>query len=249
MSDVRVIPSRAFAARVIPDVAGTETAAALAERQQRARTTGWGALCVADPLAGVCTERGLVRGHQYQIAGDASLSLMYALVARATAEGSWLAMVNVSRAGLAAAKENGVAMHRVLGVSIPSHASSAVWASTVGALVDGVDLVVVSDVRCSANDARRLAARVRAAGSVLLVLGDCGACVPDGKFGASTVRWNFDAHAHSRVVRIRHATRRVHAVRECSVLLPGPSGCIESMSESLHGHGVSVCDANSEWAQ
>lgn len=217
-------------ARVMPHIAGVETAASLAQRQQHARSTRWSAVPLADQLSSLLPERGLVRGHQYQITGDASLSLMYALAARATDTGSWLAMVNMPRAGMTAAREHGIAMHRVLNVSTPANASSAVWSAVVGALVDGVDLVAVSQVRCSPHDARRLAARVRASGAVLLMVGPHGACVPDGRFSVSTTRWNFDAHLRSREARIIYVGRRSPTPRHCDVLLPGSSGRIESVS-------------------
>lgn len=210
---------------MLPRVAGTETAATLAERLAVRAASGTGVVCVHDLLEPLFPARGLERGHVYGIRGGASMSLLYALVAGATREGSWFAMVDMPRAGLVAAEQHGVAMHRLLSVSVGAGAS---WAVTVGALVDGIDVVAVSSPRCASAEARRIAARARVAGTVVFVVGPPGTFEVDATMSVTTVDWEFDAHAMSREVTVECTGRRIPAGRSVRVRLPGRSGHVEA---------------------
>lgn len=221
----RASGSAGVAPRVLPRISGTETASALAERLAVRAASGAGAVRVHDVLEPLFPTRGLERGHIYGIRGGASVSLLYALVSGATQEGAWFAMVDMPRAGLVAAEQHGIAMHRVLSVSVDAGGS---WPSTVGALVDGVDLVAVSSPRCAPAEARRIAARARAAGTVLLVVGSPGAFEIDATMSVATCGWDFDAHAVSREVIVECSGRRVPVARTVRVRLPGRSGHIEA---------------------
>ena len=73
--------------------------------------------------------------------------------------------------GLVAASELGVSFERLVVVADPGR-ERAGWASVVAALVDGFDVVLVAaDCRLRAPDARRLVARVRERGAVLVAVG------------------------------------------------------------------------------
>lgn len=109
------------------------------------------------------------------VTGATSLAL--ALAAGASRAGSWVAVVGLGSLGLVAAAELGVALERVVLVADPGRERTG-WASVVAALVDGFDVVLVPASgrgpgagRLRAGDARRLAARVRERGSVLVAVG------------------------------------------------------------------------------
>jgi hypothetical protein len=119
-------------------------------------------------LAALVPEGGLVRGSVTHVDGPAATSLALALVAGASVAGSWVAVVGCPDLGLAAAAEAGVALERLALVAEPPLDS---WASVVAALVGGVDVVVVGPThRVRAADARRLAARARERGTILIQL-------------------------------------------------------------------------------
>jgi len=207
--------------RALPHVVGTETAAALAARMAVNAASGNATVPVHALLADLFPSRGLERGHIYGIRGGASVSLLYALAAGATREGAWLAMVDMPRAGLVAAEQHGIAMHRLLCVSVDD---GAAWGAVVGALVDGLDLVAVASPRCSPAEARRIAARARAAGTVVIVVGAPGGFEVDATLAVGTHGWEFDAHAVSRDVTVSCSGRRIHPGRSVRALLPGPDG-------------------------
>ncbi len=199
-------------------IAGVETGAQFAERASAQVATGCGPISVVSPLAPLLPAAGLERGYVYGCTGDAATSLLFALVASATSTGSWLAMVNMARAGLMSAHEHGVALHRTLCVSAEN--TSTTMSQVLGALVDGLDVVAVSSPVCSVSDARRVVARAKAQGAVLFVLGDPGGFSIDASFSARTEQWQFDTHAHSRTVNVSASGRRVYAHRSCSIQLP-----------------------------
>ena len=119
--------------------------------------------------------RGLRRGSVVAVEGSSSLAL--ALAASASAEGSWCAAVGRPALGLVAAAELGIALDRFPLVRVPDPSAGAGpggWAWVVATLLDAVDLVIawppgrgLAAVRPA--DARRLAARARERGSVLVV--------------------------------------------------------------------------------
>jgi hypothetical protein len=122
------------------------------------------ALPVLDGLAGLLPWGGLRRGSTVVVRG--STTLLFALLAAATAEGSWAAVVGMPDLGLVAAAELGVVVHRLALVPAPG----AELVSVTAALLDGVDLVAVAKQPRPA-EARRLSARARHRGSVLIPVG------------------------------------------------------------------------------
>jgi len=124
-------------------------------------------LPVLPALEGLLPEPGLRRGATVSVGGGpGATSLALALGAAASAAGSWAAAVGLPSLGLVAAGELGVALERLLLVDPPADR----WATVVAALVDAVDLVHVAlPPRVRAGDARRLAARARERGAVLVV--------------------------------------------------------------------------------
>ena len=108
---------------------------------------------------------GLRRGTTVAVRG--STSLLFALLAPPTGTGSWAALVGMPDLGLRAASELGVAVERLALVRHPGANLPAV----VAALLDGMDLVVVDPARLTDAHLRRLSARARHRGAVLISTG------------------------------------------------------------------------------
>jgi hypothetical protein len=97
-----------------------------------------------------------------------STSLLFALLAEASAAGSWSAAVGLPSLGMLAAAEAGVAVDRFALVPYPGPD----WPGVMAALIDGVDIVVVATpAGVPAQVASRLAARARQRGAVLVPVG------------------------------------------------------------------------------
>jgi len=116
-------------------------------------------------IAGLFPRGGLRRGGTVAVRG--STSLLFALLAHATETGSWAALVGMPDLGLKAAAELGVAVERLALVRHPGAALAAV----VAALLDGMDLVAVNPARLTDSQLRRLSARARHRGAVLVSAG------------------------------------------------------------------------------
>ncbi|WP_186763469.1 hypothetical protein [Lentzea tibetensis] len=129
------------------------------------QTTGR-VLPVRGELADLLPWGGLRRGSTVSVGG--STSLLLALLAGATADGCWAAVVGLPHLGVLAAAELGVAVPRLALVPRPGGEPGAV----IAALLDGIDLVAVEVTRSvSPSLARRLSARARQRKAVLLAFG------------------------------------------------------------------------------
>ncbi len=123
-------------------------------------------LPVRADLGALLPGEGWRRGSVVEIA---SPSLLFVSLADALAQGSWAALVGVPGLGLAAAVDHGVAFERLAVVVAPPPDLAA---TVVAALVDALDVVVVgAGVISRMADARRLSARARERGAVLVVVG------------------------------------------------------------------------------
>ncbi|HEX6425634.1 MAG TPA: hypothetical protein VFZ79_19250 [Acidimicrobiales bacterium] len=123
------------------------------------------------PAGGLRRGTTVVVGARPGVAGATSLAL--ALTAGASQAGSWVAAVGLGSLGLAAAAELGVSLERLVMVADPARDRDG-WASVVAALVDGFDVVLVATgpgTGLRVGDARRLVARVRERGAVLVAVG------------------------------------------------------------------------------
>jgi hypothetical protein len=122
-------------------------------------------------LAPLFPEGGLRRGSTIAVGGAGTSSgattLALGLVARASRQGSWCAAVGMPSLGLVAAGELGVSLDRLALVPEPGPQ----WPTVVAALLDAVELVLMAPPdRVRPADARRLGARVRERGAVLVVM-------------------------------------------------------------------------------
>jgi hypothetical protein len=83
--------------------------------------------------------------------------------------------------------------------------------------VDGLDVVVVHAPQCSLHDARRIEARLKAHGSVLIIVGDPGVFSPAVVLLSHTTHWDFSTHASRREVDVVATGRRVHGQHQCTL--------------------------------
>jgi hypothetical protein len=178
---------------------------------------------VLEPLA-LLLPGGLRRGSIVAVQG--SLALLLALLAAATAQGAWAAVVGVGDLGVLAAAEAGVVVQRLALVPRPGPDPAPVAA----ALLDGVGLVALAGTgRMPPGIRRSLAARARQRGSVLLPLGRWpGAeveldCRVEAWYGAEAGYGRLRA----REVVVRAVGRGAAArPRTARLLLPGPDGVV-----------------------
>jgi hypothetical protein len=209
-------------------------------------------LPVLPALEALLPDGGLRRGVTVQVAGGAgATALALALVAGPTQAGSWAACVGVPEVGWAAAGELGVALERIVvvrpGAPGPSGSGasgsegggsgSGGWATVLAALVDAFDVVVCGPEQApSATEVRRLTARARERGAVVVAVG--------GPAGLHARRAWPGADVHLRVVAAdwsgpgqgwghlaaRRATveaegrRGLDRPRRAELWLPGPDG-------------------------
>ena len=123
-----------------------------------------------DPLRDLFPDGVLRRGWTIAVGGEVATSLALAVAAGPSASGSWTAVVGDPGLGLAAAAEAGVVLERLLMVEAPGSRGAV---EATAALVGAVDVLLVgSEVRFGAADHRRLAARLRERGSVLIRLAE-----------------------------------------------------------------------------
>lgn len=130
------------------------------------RFPGVEALPAPAGLASLLPGGGLRRGSTVVVEG--ATSVLLALLAEASRQGAWAAVVGLPELGLLAASQTGVVLGRLALVPEPAGAA----ADVVAAMVDGMDLVVLGR-RLALTDAdrRRLSARVRERRGVLLSVG------------------------------------------------------------------------------
>ena len=179
------------------------------------------ALPVRGELAGLLPWGGLRRGSTVSVRG--STSLLLSLMAAATAEGCWAAVVGLPGCGALAAAELGVAVHRLALVPRPGRDQGEVE-KTVAALLDGFDLVALATPVTPATS-RKLSARARHRKAVLLPFAVSwpGA---DVELTATSGRWSGLEAGHgllaARTVSVEATGRGAAArPRRTSLVLPG----------------------------
>ncbi|MCY3662761.1 MAG: hypothetical protein OXH28_08035 [bacterium] len=204
-------------------------------------------LPVLDPLRDLFGDGALQRGWVIAAGGEGATSLALAVAAGPSAAGSWTAVVGDPGLGLAAAAEAGVVLERLLMVDAPGSRGAV---EAVAALVGAVDVVLLGpEVRLGAADHRRLAARLRERGSVLIRLAESRGHGSDLWAGEarSSNGWAGDPHGADVCLRVVSShwsgledgwgllrSRRVSVQvtgrgaasrsRSVDLLLPGPDG-------------------------
>jgi len=121
---------------------------------------------VSEALSAVLPGGTLHRGVAYSV--QHSTSLLMSILASASADGSWCAVVGLPDFGAEAARGFGIDLERLVLVPTPGDA----WLAVTAALVDVLPLVVVRPERQIGDaEAARLGARLRQSGCTLLVAG------------------------------------------------------------------------------
>ncbi|MBV9411770.1 MAG: hypothetical protein JO148_09240 [Acidimicrobiia bacterium] len=198
-------------------------------------------LPVLPALADLLPEGGLRRGSTVAVSGwspsepersggetRGGTSLALALLAGPSQAGSWCAAVGLPSLGLVAAAEVGVSLERFPLVARPGEE----WPAVVAALVDAVDVVLVCLPRHVRNgDARRLVAKARDRGSVLITTG--GSFAADVRLSVASSTWEGLGRGHGRLRARRMdvvASGRGAAARErrASLWLPAVGGGVET---------------------
>lgn len=184
-------------------------------------------LPVTGSMARLLPAGGLRRGSTVALgAGPGITSLLFALLARASAGGGWVGVVGRPGLGLVAATEAGLLLERVALVPYPGRDLVAVTA----ALLDGLDIVAVAErAGVRAADRQRLAARARQRGAVLLALGPWPGA--DVELSCADAQWQGLGAGAGRLcarrLRVRlHGRGIASAGRSARLLLPAPGGGI-----------------------
>ena len=149
----------------------------------------------------------LTRGSVVRVDGGGATSVAYELAAAVTSLGEWVTAVDLEGTlGALAAREAGVALDRF---AVARRVPPARWATVIAALLDGTSLVLAEVPRgINAGDARRLTARARERGSILLV------CSPPERWQAGTaLTFVAENHAWDGPEEVGFLTRRALVVR------------------------------------
>lgn len=189
-------------------------------------------LPVVEPLAGLLPGAGLRRGTTVEVGGPAATSLALALVAEASGQGSWVAAVGMPALGVVAAAELGVALDRL---ALVPRVAPGTWATVVAALVDAVDIVLVGTPSIWPGEARRVAARVRERGAVIIPVATRWPEAPDVRLAATASHWQgigagYGYLTSRRLTVAAEGRRQASRPRTAEVWLPASSGGVTSMS-------------------
>ncbi|HUB69409.1 MAG TPA: hypothetical protein VL984_03215, partial [Acidimicrobiales bacterium] len=153
------------------------------------------ALPLAAELVGLFPESGLRRGSTVVVnpgSAPGSTGLALALLSGPSSQGSWCAVVGHPDLGLVAASQLGADLGHIALVPHPGKN----WAVVTAALLEGMDVVLlctshfVPPQRVGAPHARRLEARAREQGSVLVVLGEDWPGNADVRLSVVANRWH-----------------------------------------------------------
>src|SRR6266511_397320 len=188
----------------------------LAQRVRPVTLAGEQLLPVPRALEPLLPDRGLRRGGT--VAVDGSLALAFALVAGASAAGSWVVAVGLPDLGVVAAAEAGIVLERL---ALVPRAGAAAWGAVVAALLDAIDVVLVRP------PARLFAARARERRSVLLLVGAGWPIPPDLRLAVTASQWEGlgqgDGRLEARKVEVAAAGRGAAVLeRRAKLWLPSP---------------------------
>ena len=212
--------------------------AELVERAAPVSLAGEQRLPVLGPLEPLLPERGLRRGSVVAVDGSSALAL--ALAAAASIQGSWCGAVGRPALGLVAAAELGIVLERfpLVAAPDPSATGPGGWAWVVATLLDALDLVIAWPPRGSgsvrAADARRLAARARERGAVLVVAGGGWPEAPDIRLSVVRSEWVGLGAGHGRlrarwVEVVGGGRRAASGERRATLWLPAAGGAVEAV--------------------
>lgn len=173
---------------------------------------------------------GLRRGSAVAVEGGrGATTLAVSLVVAASAAGSWTAVVGAPWLGLQGVLEQGVAAERLLLVpEVPRQS----WATVVAALLDAVDVVVAASTKVAPGEARRLAARCRERGAVLVTLPGTPWPGADVRLRVEAPSWEGPLGCGAGRLEARRAEVTADGrgaaarPRRATLWLPGPDGAV-----------------------
>lgn len=172
-------------------------------------------------LADLLPGGGLRAGSMYSLAP--STSLLLALLARPTQEGSWCGVVGMPELGAEAAEHLGVDLSRL--VLVPHPGSR--WVAVTATIAEVLPVVAVRPSgRIADGELSRLAARLRDRGSVLLVQGVWPQA--EASLSVSDAEWTGvgDGHGYlaGRTLTVTVHSRRSPVPRRARLQLPDIGG-------------------------
>lgn len=183
-------------------------------------------LPVHPALAPLLPGGGLRPGSAYALTRG-SMSLLLALLAEASRAGSWCAAVGMPGLGAEAAERLGVDLSRLVLIPDPQKR----WLAVTATVAEVIPVVAVRPAsRAADGEVARLQARLRDRGAVLLVDGHW----PQAEvvFEVDEPEWSGAGRGHgyltARHVTVTSSSRRWAVPRRQGMLMPGPSGEIES---------------------
>ncbi|MFT4215435.1 MAG: hypothetical protein QM622_11770 [Microbacterium sp.] len=151
---------------VVRDIAATVHGLRAQVERLQGRRLDAPVLPVPSALSRLLPGGGLRPGAAYGV--GRSMSLLFALLARPSQEGSWCAAVGMPCLGAEAARAAGVELSRLVLVPEPAER----WLAVTAAVADVLPVVAVRPpARASDGEVARLAARMREREAVLLVQG------------------------------------------------------------------------------
>jgi hypothetical protein len=212
----------------------------LADRRRPLTLAREQVVAVPAPLAGLFPEGGLRRGSTVvvrpgQRSGAGATSLALALMVEASQTGSWCAVVGLSELGPVAAAGLGVRLERLALVPSPGDQ----WPVVTAALLDAVDIVLVRPPwRPRLTDARRLMARARERGAVLLPFSESWPDGADLRLAVMASAWQGlgqgHGHLQARAVQVAASGRGAAArPRVARLWLPDPAGSPAAIEETV----------------
>jgi hypothetical protein len=216
---------------------GRESLALLAERVRPTAASRTRLLPVDPALAALLPEGGLRRGATIVVAtrggAGGGISLSVALLAAASAGGSWCAAVGLPDLGAVALADLGIDLGRFALVHSPGPA----WAEATATLFDGIEAVLLCPpFPPRPAMARRLVARARDRHTVLVVVpGRAGwPEPPDVHLAVDGARWDGIGQGTGHLRRRRltvTATGRRSATRprRHDLWLPSPAGTVDGV--------------------
>ncbi len=228
-------------------------------------------LPVADELASLLTQPGLVPGTVLAAHGPGALTLATALAAEVSRTGGWVTAVGLGRMGVSAVTERGASLDRWAFVDEPGSAAAEV----LNALIGNVDVILLAGgVRLAAAHSRRLRTRLRERGTVVIEVGasntagargvgassTAGAFSPDVTMTVERAAWTGLGHGHGRLrerrAEVVAAGRGAASLPRRAVLwLPDANGHITAVRGAIDTvswpaqvvsaqDGISIADAS-----
>jgi hypothetical protein len=152
-----------------------------------------------------------------------SASLLLALLARPSREGSWCGVVGMPELGAEAAEQLGVDLSRLVLIPDPGPR----WLAVTATIADVLPVVAVRPAgRTSDAEVARLSARLREKGTVLLVQGVWPQA--EASLGIDAPEWTGVGDGHGyltrRALTVSVASRRWAVPRRARMLLPDDAG-------------------------